>query len=516
MIAKILKATSKFLGVAYSEKKVNNGKAVFKGAFNFPFSQYMSIDRYVCYLDRVSECAKRAIKNRQFHAMISAKGREYDEDMLVDIGHRWMKKMGYENQPYLIYFHGDTENNHIHIISSRITLDGERINPYMEGRRAGIAIRELMNEDLKKLASSDIQDILSNYSFSTLAQYRLLLEKRGWRVFKKDDLLNVFKYVNQDSIKIDLVEEKTASYKQNKKRLSQLRAVMLKYSGLHDDAFLKMMHEKFGIEIVFHHAKGHEKPYGYTIIDHAEKSVYKGGEVLSLERLLSSVTREQHRKLSYEVFKETMLSKERVSYNELREKLKANQYTLKGAEVYLLGDKEPLFSLSTDIYKNLRYNARIEEANKFTARDSLEAKILSILFFIQSKDIEIKQDSFRNDQVYRDMVASFEGDKNDLKRYFEEQNKTFISYGGKCYIIDFSTNTIADISNLGFDDEHELSNYQDKYSEMVERNEIFSSTMGVFALLVGLFGQIEQESDSSYQSRDKEEERRKRRRMKNL
>ena len=71
---------------------------------------------------------------------------------------------------------------------------------------------------------------------------------------------------------------------------------MYKYAGQHDTALVKQhgkyqsalsayLKQTLGIELVFH-ASGDKPPYGYTVIDHAERNVFKGGEIMPLKQLL--------------------------------------------------------------------------------------------------------------------------------------------------------------------------------------------------------------------------------------
>ncbi len=52
-----------------------------------------------------------------------------------------------------------------------------------------------------------------------------------------------------------------------------------------------LMKEKFGVDLIFHGSK--DKPYGYTIIDHTNNNVMKGGEVLKIKELLQFSSKEE-------------------------------------------------------------------------------------------------------------------------------------------------------------------------------------------------------------------------------
>ena len=47
-----------------------------------------------------------------------------------------MQRLGYGNQPYLIFKHEDIGREHIHIVSLRVDSKGRKINDYKEYERS--------------------------------------------------------------------------------------------------------------------------------------------------------------------------------------------------------------------------------------------------------------------------------------------------------------------------------------------------------------------------------------------
>ena len=65
------------------------------------------------------------------------------DEQLTAIGQEYMEKMGYGNQPYIIYRHEDIGRPHIHIVSLRIDEQGKKIKDYKEWQRSTAVCREL-------------------------------------------------------------------------------------------------------------------------------------------------------------------------------------------------------------------------------------------------------------------------------------------------------------------------------------------------------------------------------------
>lgn len=299
MIVKILKKSATFKAVNYNTGKVDKNRGELLLAKNFGVLQGMENLRpqdYINYFEAVSSRSTR-IKYPQFHVAISTKGRSHSKEELADIAKKWMQGMGYGEQPYLLIFHKDTANNHVHLVSTRVGKDGKKISDRYEKLRAYRILNQVMGEDERKVLANHLQKALS-YNFSTRAQFMMLLEVQGYALTLKDNRYSISKYGRQlDSIDISKVDDRIASRHKDSARVGQIRAFIERYRLQYDpsvehteagyrSALAKFLHGTFGIQIIFHSKDG-KPPYGYTLIDHAKGAVYKGGEIMSLKEFIA-------------------------------------------------------------------------------------------------------------------------------------------------------------------------------------------------------------------------------------
>ena len=309
MIVKILSKTATFNAVRYNTNKMDRMKAELMRIKNFGIignAYDLTPEEVKNYLKTFSASNPR-VKIPQFHATISCKGREYDKEQLADIAEKWIEKIGYKENPYIVVFHCDTENNHVHIVSTRIDKNGKKIDDHFEGLRANKILEAILMEDVRHRKDATIKEV-ETYCFSTPAQFKLLLEKANFSLQEKDGTLNVYK--SGELVRSYSSEEltgMTGSYRKDTRRLTQLKQIILKYRKETDNTlvcvFQKLpgnregaltayksdltclLYEKFGLEFVFHF-KGNNKPYGYTVIDHRNRAVYKGSELMKLGQLI--------------------------------------------------------------------------------------------------------------------------------------------------------------------------------------------------------------------------------------
>ena len=282
MIATILPSSTTFHAVDYNERKVSEGVAELlemKG-FDLIDQNYTPEELKQAFIDYTYQYNDR-IQKPQFHLAISCRGNEYTHEQLLEIAHKYLDEMGY----------GDP--NHLHIVTSRVAPDGHKIDHNQERIRSQEVINRIMGENQEQRASDAVKKAL-DYRFSTVNQFKSILESSGYECYEKDDCLCIKRDGHViDTLPMATVQSHLQSFEPDEKRRRQLRAILKKYRDMtaDKDELRTLMKEKFGIDLVFHGSK--DKPYGYTIIDHQTKTVFKGGNVWKLSELLQFQSKEE-------------------------------------------------------------------------------------------------------------------------------------------------------------------------------------------------------------------------------
>ena len=340
MIVKILgSASSNFHGVQYNDKKVEKGTGELMLMKNFPsfINENSSQEEVKNYLKSISKNEK--VKKPQFHAVISTKFQQHSKEELAKVAEDFMQEMGYGNQPFLVVFHNDTENNHVHIVSTRVNKStGKKLNDSYEKLKAQKALIDIKERIYGKNNQETIINLL-NYKISSLKQLEILLERNGFKVVKNKNDENALDILKNG------VREKTINGNQlnfstikNDNRAKQIKAILNKYKEVYSNKVFKVedrrhlekmlpeekqkenwkpkiefeselqkkLREVFGIDVVFHH-KDELRPFGYTLIDHKSETIYKGSDILKMNNLFEFTSEVMDKKL-FESLKDYNLS----------------------------------------------------------------------------------------------------------------------------------------------------------------------------------------------------------------
>jgi len=323
MIVKILGKSKTFRAVRYNTNKVEKNKGELLKVSGFGALEGLSEIKphdYINYLSSLAARNKRVVYP-QFHAMISPKGRSLGKEELVTLSQDWLKGMGYGNQPYLLIFHKDTNNNHIHMVSSRVDREGKKISDRYEKIRAYRVLNKLIGKDEKINAEKALSRALQ-YHFSTPAQFLMIVEKQGYTIALENGLYKISKFGEQvGSVDQSRLTEHISVDKLSQKRKQQLKQIFERYRAITDAkgypireklpgggqgrllGYSSLLCEKlsssFGLQFVFHF-KDDKPPYGYTIVDHSGKNVFKGGEIMALGRFMETLSNAQPERIARE------------------------------------------------------------------------------------------------------------------------------------------------------------------------------------------------------------------------
>ena len=332
-------AGASFPGVNYNDKKINSGKGELMLMKNFPSFINESSDKQQVrdYLRAISVGNKKIIKP-QFHAMISTKFQEHSKEELAEIAENFMREMGYGDQPFTVVFHSDTDNNHVHIVTTRVDKStGKKINDSFEKLKSQEALSKTL-EKLYNIKPDEELEKLLKYKVSTINQLELLLERNGF-VMIKNKLDEKAFAILKNGVKQRTINSEQIDFETNKNdsRKNQIKAILIKYKAIHSNKVFKVedsrkqksvipenqdksekdktkvkvefeselqekMRTLFGIDIVFHHKVNHH-PFGYSLIDHKSGKVYKGNEVLKMTDLFE-FTNEKIDKQLFEILKD--------------------------------------------------------------------------------------------------------------------------------------------------------------------------------------------------------------------
>ena len=275
----------------------------------------------------------------------------HPEDVLTDIelqniARDYLERLGFGNQPYLVFKHEDIDRHHLHVVTINVDENGKRLNRDFLYRRSDRIRRELEQKyglhpaerknprldnplrkvdasagDVKKQVGNIVKAVNRQYRFQTMGEYRALLslynltveEARGnvrGREYhglvysvtddKGDKVGNPFKSsLFGKSVGYEAVQRKFARSKLEIKdrKLADMtkRTILSVLQGTYDkDKFVSQLKEK-GIDTVLRYTE-EGRIYGATFIDHRMGCVLNGSR---LGREFSANALQEHFTLLY-------------------------------------------------------------------------------------------------------------------------------------------------------------------------------------------------------------------------
>jgi len=320
-----------YSALAYNQMKVDNeqAKVIFGNKMIEPRSGIYNINTCLHSFEPYL-LSNQNTEKPVLHISINPDPKDkLSDEQLSDIAQEYMQKMGYGDQPFIVYKHEDIERKHIHIVSLRVDEQGKKINDKFEHRRSMDACRELEQKyglvpadkktqkeslpfkkveyekgDVKHQIANVIRSVARDYHFLSLKEYKALLtlynigmeEVRGEMKGKEYKGL-IYSALNEKGEKVgnpfkSSLFGKSVGTENIEKRIEK-SAGIIKSKGLKERTkkvvssviqtcnnrvdFEKAL-EKQGISVLFRENE-QGRIYGATFIDHEQKCVFNGSRL---------------------------------------------------------------------------------------------------------------------------------------------------------------------------------------------------------------------------------------------
>ena len=448
MVVKILKSSSTFAAVNYSEAKNSKKLSELLCASGFEemgiVSESLTKCDYRAYMKLVASRNARVTK-RQFHATISARGKEHSHHELQKVGEEFLTRMGYGNNPYLIYAHYDTDNNHIHLVSTRVSKEGKKIDDRFEKIKAQKILGEILNRNPKEELDRAIQHALS-YNFSTQSQFILLMKLKGFRVSIDQDRIRLSKYGrNIYTINKSLIDKNISCFEDDEERRKQIYTLLSKHSkGIKTEKLTRLMHDRFDVELVFHSAKGQLQPYDYTVIDHERKNVYNGNAIMNLNVLLDIQSLEDKVQAGKEVIRKGITQGE--SLMQVNELLKdfGMHVNERNGQVILEGNTTG--SVSMKGLDQLWYNDRLKSASSYRFYTHQEKQVLAYIFDVNTSQLKAT-DKKQHTEQWLNEFTRIAAVQHNTTQFLKDEGFRVLNFQGKNFLIDDQQKEVVTLTN---------------------------------------------------------------------
>lgn len=335
MVAKINRGASLYGAVIYNQQKVNEDTARIIAGNRMITDSLYDPDRIVRQTMFAFESYLAANRNTEKPILHISLNPTLDDNLtdsqFADLARAYMQKMGYGNQPYIVYLHEDIDRRHIHIVSTCVNENGEKIVDAYEWNRSMKACRELeqmfglkqiadkrrellepylkkadyTRGDVKQQVSNILKSVFTSYRFQSFGEYSAMLScfnieaKQVKGEFDGKPYSGIIYTMTDDNgkpvctpIKSSLIGkrfgyegvEKRIAYNAQEFRAKRWQpkirndvALAMHGSRGNREEFVRLLGSK-GIDVVFRENDA-GRIYGVTFIDHHNREVYNGSRL---------------------------------------------------------------------------------------------------------------------------------------------------------------------------------------------------------------------------------------------
>lgn len=326
MVAKISIGSSLYGALSYNGEKMNKeqGRVLGANKIILPADGQIDIARMVenfnAFMPKTGKTKKPVL-----HISLNP----HPDDRLTEqqyeiLAREYLEKLGFGEQPYVIYKHMDIDRHHIHIVTVNVNEQGKRLNQDFLFRRSKKITTELEEKynlhkaqrekitpdmpikkvdpsgDIKRQVANTVKMVGMRYKFQTLGEYNAVLslynirceqtdgrvngrEYHGLVYFATDDegkvIANPFKASRLGKFASRTAVEGRFERAKEKIDVAPTRnrvADVLSHATDKEDFTSKL--KDCGIDVVFRYTD-EERIYGVTFIDHNAMTVLNGSRL---------------------------------------------------------------------------------------------------------------------------------------------------------------------------------------------------------------------------------------------
>jgi hypothetical protein len=202
MVAKISSGSSLYSALAYNHQKIKEGHAKVLLVNNMMESPEGNFGIGICsnsfepYL-----LANKKTESPIIHISLNPDPKDkLNDEKFSDIAQEYMQKLGYGNQPFIVYKHEDIDRHHLHIVSVKVDETGKMIRDNFQHRlsmricrelekkyslipanekekKAGYTMKKVDFEkgNIKQQIANVVRPISRSWHFQTFNEYKALL-----------------------------------------------------------------------------------------------------------------------------------------------------------------------------------------------------------------------------------------------------------------------------------------------------------------------------------------------------
>ncbi|WP_461791501.1 relaxase/mobilization nuclease domain-containing protein [Pedobacter sp.] len=335
MVAKIITGKSLKGALKYNENKVQEGKAELILASGFAGDiERMNFNQKLRRFENLL-ILKPSVKTNTLHISLNFDSAEkITDETLQKIAVSYMDKIGFGDQPFIAYRHHDAGHDHIHLVTTNIQSDSERIDLHNIGANQSEKARKEIEEEFnliraqgktykpepgikeidiekviygklptKRAISNTVNAVTRSYKFTSLAELNAVLKQfnvvadRGAensQMFQKNGL--IYSLLDKNGDKVGVPIKSSSLYTQPtlpwlQKQFPKHEQSRIKFKPQLKQSIDKVLHSKpadqtafttalkaQGIAAVFRIGVNGQV-FGITYIDHKNKTVFNGSDL---------------------------------------------------------------------------------------------------------------------------------------------------------------------------------------------------------------------------------------------